>query len=382
MLITGAGGFIGGRLAEVACIGGRWAVRAMVRRPQSAARIARLPVEIVVGDVTRRQTLHDAVSGCDAVVHCAYGGAGSAADRRRVDVDGTWNLLTEAALGGVRRFVYVSTVMVYEPTEGPLTETSPRYRGGDPYASSKLETETMVALRGRELGIETVIVQPTVVYGPYGPFWTIRPLAQMKTGTVVLVDGGDGTCNAAYVDDIVDCLCLATEHPEAAGEVFLASGPQAETWKTFIGSYEGMLGRKATLAVTAKAARRSYSRRQRALPLFTMVRLWRNDAEFREKLRADPAIRTAYSLAYALVPESLRARLRSRLVAPDRPTTGPRESATGPIHWPSPAEIEFITRRTVVDTSKAARLLGFTPRFPLSRGMSLTGHWARWQGLL
>jgi nucleoside-diphosphate-sugar epimerase len=338
-------------------------------------------VELSIGDVTQQEFLRGAVVGCDAVIHCAYGSAGSALERRQVDIDGTSNLLLHAAKAGVSRFVYVSTMMAYEPTDAVLTEASPRYRGRDPYASSKLAAETMLAVRGRELGIETVVVQPTVVYGPYGGFWTVRPLLQMKTGSVVLVDEGAGTCNAVYVDDVVESLLLAADHPAAAGEMFLVTGPRACTWAEFFGSYEHMTGRRALLVAGAEAARRAYAAGKRSLPFVTLGQLWRRDAEFRQKLYADPALRWLRASAHRLIPATLYGGLRRRLVVQERPgSKGP--GAQGAVHWPSPQEIEFLVRRTAVDATKIARLIGFRPRFALARGMYDTEAWARWQGLL
>jgi uncharacterized protein YbjT (DUF2867 family) len=51
VLVTGAGGFLGCRSVEMLHASGQWDIRAAVRRPGGAARLARLPVEIVLADV-------------------------------------------------------------------------------------------------------------------------------------------------------------------------------------------------------------------------------------------------------------------------------------------------------------------------------------------
>ncbi len=73
VLITGASGFIGCRLAEVISQDSGCELRAMVRKPANAARIARLDVELVQVDLRDRDQVREAVQGCDAVVHCAVG---------------------------------------------------------------------------------------------------------------------------------------------------------------------------------------------------------------------------------------------------------------------------------------------------------------------
>ncbi len=73
VLITGAGGFIGGRIAEVLHCSEKISVRAAVRRWSSAARIGRFPMEIVLADVTDLGSCREAMRGVSAVVHCAVG---------------------------------------------------------------------------------------------------------------------------------------------------------------------------------------------------------------------------------------------------------------------------------------------------------------------
>ena len=84
ILVTGAGGFIGGRVVEVLHgLPGR-SVRASVRRWSSAVRIGRLPVEIVLCDMTDPKQVRTAMEGIGAVVHCAYGDRQATVDRKSV----------------------------------------------------------------------------------------------------------------------------------------------------------------------------------------------------------------------------------------------------------------------------------------------------------
>jgi hypothetical protein len=90
VLVTGASGFIGCRVAEALHLGKGWQVRALVHTPSSAARVARLPVEMVQGDLKSRADAARAVGGCDAVVHCAIGTAyGQRRELFAVTVGGT-----------------------------------------------------------------------------------------------------------------------------------------------------------------------------------------------------------------------------------------------------------------------------------------------------
>ena len=110
------------------------------------------------------------------------------------------------------------------------------------------------ALRYVTRGLSVAVVQPTVVYGPFGTTFTIKPLQLLKTGRMILVNGGDGLANPVYVDDVVSGMIVAAVHEGAHGEAFLISGAEPTTWRTFYAAHEAMLGRSATVSMTPDEA--------------------------------------------------------------------------------------------------------------------------------
>ena len=169
VLVTGATGFIGGRLAERLVVEHGARVRALVRNFGRAARLARYPIELVHGDLKSAESVERAVAGCDYVFHCAYGSDGEDDSRRVVNAQGTSHVLEAALQHRCKRVVHTSTVTVYGNTpDGPLDETAPRRKTGFAYGDSKIEAEE-AALRYVTRGLSVAVVQPTVVYGPFGP---------------------------------------------------------------------------------------------------------------------------------------------------------------------------------------------------------------------
>src|SRR5215469_12974636 len=83
VLITGAGGFLGGTLVEALHFAGGYRVHAGIARWSSAPRIARLPITLTQCDVLKPDELTEAFTGIDYVIHCAVG------DDLRVILDGT-----------------------------------------------------------------------------------------------------------------------------------------------------------------------------------------------------------------------------------------------------------------------------------------------------
>jgi nucleoside-diphosphate-sugar epimerase len=388
-LVTGASGFIGGRLVERLVRQGA-DVRVLVRNPASAARLARFPLTFHLGDVTDTADLDKAVQGCDLVFHCAYGTTGSQKRRAWVNRVGTERTLEAAHRAGAKRVVYLSTLMVYGQTaDGDLDETAPRRRFGNAYSDSKLDAEGIALQYSRSGRMPVAILQPTAVYGPYGGVWTVQPLATLKTGRMILVNGGDGLANAVYVDDLVSAMILAAQKDAAGGEAFLISGPEAVTWRDLYGRFARMLGDgpertvSRLVEMTAEEALAHYKKHQRETSRFhqEFLRTFKQDRGFRDRLMATRELMALRELASSVLPEGLQDRIKGKMSGGGGRPAPPEEKGL-PIHPLTPQMIGFFAAKTRVRIDKARRLLGYEPAFALERGMELTGQWARWANLL
>src|SRR6185312_5014886 len=112
-LITGASGFIGGRLAARMASTGR-PVRCLARPSSDVSALAALGVPVVLGDLGDPSSLAGAAAGCEQVVHCAalVSDWATVPEIRAANVTGTRNLLAAAAQAGVGRFVHISSTDV------------------------------------------------------------------------------------------------------------------------------------------------------------------------------------------------------------------------------------------------------------------------------
>jgi nucleoside-diphosphate-sugar epimerase len=231
------------------------------------------------------------------------------------------------------------------------------------------------------------VLQPTAVYGPYGGVWTEAVLRSLRQGRQILVDGGEGLANAVYVDDLVTAMLRAAVVPEAVGESFLISGPEAVTWKELFGCFERMLGAEGerTVAMTSAEALAHYKRWRRAQPwgLGEGLRLLKQDSKLRDRLFATRDGVWLRNVASAVLPESWQEAIKARLSGgkgkPGRPPAG---DGGLPILPCDPKMIGFLRAKTRVRIDKARRILGYEPAYDLARGMALTEAWARWANLL
>lgn len=380
VLVTGATGFIGGRLIERLVVEHGAEVTALVRNLAAAARLARFPLTVARGDVTHPANLATAIQGCDVVFHCAYGTSGSQKHRGWVNREGTRRVLEASRAAGVSRIVYLSTLMVYGQTEdGDLDESAPRKRFGNVYSDSKLEAER-IALTS---GLPVSVLQPTAVYGPYGGVWTEAVIRSLQSGRQILVNGGDGLGNAVYVDDLVSAMLLAAVKESALGEAFLISGEEPVTWRELYGFFERMLGtERRTVDMTESEALAYWRRWKRGQPRMVgeALRILKQEQPVRERIERTREGVWLREMASTVLPEAWQQRIKARLASGGRPSRP--AAAELPIHPLTPQMIGFFRARTRVRIDKARRLLGYRPAFDLETGMDLTEKWARWANLL
>jgi nucleoside-diphosphate-sugar epimerase len=232
-LITGASGFIGGRLAGRLLDEG-YAVRCLVRASSDTSRLGRLDVELAVGDLTSPSSLARAVEGCRYVFHCGalVSDWATTQELTRANVYGTRNLLETAVGASVRRFIHFSTTDVYGYPGGTAideTHTAARFRNW--YAQTKLQAETEVRRVESAHSLETVTLRPATVYGP-GSVDVIGEIARAIEGRhMLLIGGGRAIAGLCYVENLIDIAVLALRHAAAPGHAFNVSDGRGITWR-------------------------------------------------------------------------------------------------------------------------------------------------------
>jgi len=344
-LVTGAGGFIGGRIVEVLQTLELGTVRAGLRRWATGARVGRFPVQLVKCDVKHTDEVREALRGVTDVVHCAVGD-------RSTTVEGTRVLLSGALEAGVRRAVHISTVDVYGGPEGDVDETYPLTPSGQVYGDSKIEAEE-VCQELASRGLPLAILRPTLVHGPFSTSWTIA-FAQRLQARPWLVPEADavGTCNLVYVDDLAGAVIAALDADTPPGEAFNINGPERPTWNQYFHALNDAMGLPQLVLGAPTRARLSAMAVQ---PL-------RKSAKFLLR-HFEPQIMAAYQRS-----DVLRA-LMKRAERVIRTT-------------PSPGDFAAYRRRTSYATGKAERMLGYCPRFSMADALPLAAAWLHDHGFV
>ena len=226
-LVTGATGHIGNVLVRK-FLGHGEKVRVLIPAGESRDPLLGLNVEAVEGDVLNLDSLFAPLQGIKGIFHLAgvisiMPGANPFV--RKINVDGTKNILHAAKESGVQKIVYTSSIHAIQRVEDGIIDESLPYDMDNPYGAydrSKAEA-TLEVLNAARSGLDAVVVCPTGVIGPHdyrGSMMgaVIHDAALAKPTLYV-----DGAYDFVDVRDVADGLISAAENGKR-GESYILSG--------------------------------------------------------------------------------------------------------------------------------------------------------------
>lgn len=324
ILVTGGTGFTGSHLCEHLVREGH-RVRTIVRKPEKAAHLIEIGVEIIPGDITEFETSLKATKDIDKVYHIAALYRQEGVPRKtfwNVNVSGTENLLKASVHSGVQRFIHCSTVGVHGDIDHPPANEDSPYRPGDPYQESKMEGEK-VAIRYMQNGkLDITIFRPAGIYGP-GDLRFLKLFRAIYKGRFWMVGSGNIFYHLTYIDDLIDGILLCGNKEEAKGRIYILAGKEYVTLNTLVSFIAQALG------VTIP---------KRQIPIWPI-----------------------YALGYLC------------------------ELIFKPLGFEPPIyrrRVDFFRKSRAFDITKAEKELGFSPRVDLKTGLQRTATWYLENGYL
>ena len=228
-LVTGANGFVGSALCARLCKEDslvRGAVRSLSLCPDGVQAFA-------IGSLSSNTDWTAALKNVKQVVHLAarvHVMNDKSSDRVtefcRVNVEGTATLARQAAVAGVKRFIFLSSIKV----NGEFTETGQSFTADDmpapedPYGVSKYEAEQLLRQIAAGTGMEVVIIRPPLVYGPSVKANFESMMRWLARGVPLpLAEVTDNRRSIVALDNLVDLIVTCLNHPAAANQTFLVS---------------------------------------------------------------------------------------------------------------------------------------------------------------
>jgi dihydroflavonol-4-reductase len=225
VFVTGGTGFVG-KPTVVRLVEGGHEVRCLVRSTSRTDALEELGCELVYGDVTDKASVLEGTRGCEWVVHLANVYSFWEPDKgvyRRVNVEGTRNVMEAALEAGVSKVAHVSTLLVWGNTpDSPFDEESPvGTRRFTEYARSKHEGDEIVWKLYRQEGLPVVVLYPGAVLGAGDPKATgqyVRDLIERRVPARVFEDSA---FTYVHLDDVAEAIVRALEKEDNLGEKYL-----------------------------------------------------------------------------------------------------------------------------------------------------------------
>jgi nucleoside-diphosphate-sugar epimerase len=327
VLITGATGFIGSRLAET-CKSRGFDVVALGQENNDVERgrnanLRRVGVTVASLDLGSDAALGAQLAGVDVVFHLA------AAQHEMnkpdshfwaINVEGTRRLLDASVAAGVRRFVHGSTIGVYGAPKVAVIDETTALAPDNIYGVTKRAGEQLVLENGSRLPVTVVRISET--YGP-GDRRLLKLFRSIKARKFFLIGGCENIHQPIYVDDLVGVLLLAAESQKAVGEVFVAPGAERLT--------------------TEQMCREIASALDTTLP--------------RLRVPMSPMLLAGVVLEKTLRPIGIQPPLHTR-------------------------RLDFFRKNLAFSDAKLGNVLGFKPAVTFAQGARETARWYREQGLM
>jgi dihydroflavonol-4-reductase len=233
ILITGATGFIGCELAQLALrLGHQVTAVSAVNNATERDRYNRLAaagIEVVTASLDQRDLLESALQNQDAVIHLAAAQHEAEAPEslfRRVNVEGTRTMLELARRARVPRFIHGSTIGVYgAAAAGVLNEQSPLAPTSS-YGRTKAEAEAVAREYSSQMAV--CIVRISETYGP-GDMRLLKLFRAVQRDRYLTIGDGRNQHQLIYVDDLARGLVTAVEAPGASGVTVVLAGSEILT---------------------------------------------------------------------------------------------------------------------------------------------------------
>ncbi len=225
VLLTGGAGFLGKEIVRLLLDKG-YRITALVRSSSDYTALDRPGVSLVFGDVRDQDILRKAIKGAGFIIHAAAVMSGSWETYYDCNVQSTQDLLDLALEEKIEKFVYISSISVYDHSRlrsGAVLGEDRRLGSEEKmgfYPRTKLMAEKLVRKYIDEKDLPGVILRPGPIFGPGGPLFPARTGQGLGKSLILMVGNTRTEVPISYVENVAGAVGAALSVPELQGGSF------------------------------------------------------------------------------------------------------------------------------------------------------------------
>lgn len=241
VLVTGSGGFIGQHLVRIL------ESQYLIIRHSRKKLFPAIKDNYFHLDVNGLSDWHEHLQDVDVIIHLAASAHNKSNSKESIDdvnVNGALAIARQAAMAGVKRFIFISSIGVLgNKTTVPFDENTAVSPHSE-YAKSKLKAEVALLELARETTLEVVIIRPVLVYGDKAPGNFLKLKSLINKFSILPFGLVNNKRSFISIGNLVSFVQLCIEHPKAKNEIFcIADGKDIST-KEFTNAIATALSKK------------------------------------------------------------------------------------------------------------------------------------------
>ena len=226
LLVTGASGFIGQEVARQLAFGG-YRPRLMIRKAGDDCEICHLPADFIIADLRDHTSLKEAVQGVDGIIHLAARATFESYEKLKPSIlDGSVALMEAGIAAGVRRFVYSSSLLVYNGRSPRVNANTPAHPVLD-YGRIKVDTEKKLSKMAVSAGMSFAALRLPHVYGAKDLYFS-----QLRAGRLILPGLGKNVYTHLHVADAAAAIVTCAE--QGFSGILPFGDRRPSTWAAFL----------------------------------------------------------------------------------------------------------------------------------------------------
>ncbi|HVD97857.1 MAG TPA: NAD-dependent epimerase/dehydratase family protein [Cytophagaceae bacterium] len=238
ILVTGAAGFLGGRLVKhLIQVFPQASIIGTSRKSDRKAEFEILGIQFIAGDLSDKEFCQNITQQTDLIIHCAALSSpwGALQEFENANIVSTQNLLEASIDNKVKRFIFISTPSIYFEYKDRFnvkeSDPLPRHMVNH-YAATKLEAEKIVlAANGNK--IETLALRPRAIIGAEDTVIFPRLIKAYKEGKLKIIGTGKNIADLTCVRNVIEAvLCSIRAGDQALGQAYnITNGDPVLLWE-------------------------------------------------------------------------------------------------------------------------------------------------------